>query len=436
MGDYVKKALLNLKDFEQKVISNYQEKYQINKKVEEVEQKYSSLSYHEWANNHFVAENLGDLLFPNEIKTKSSAKVAVDNANNVINKAFDTTGKRITVKSVKTEFFKNAPQDIKHLMNNNQYDNEISKFANDVNMIKSNLRNKINPLFKKATDIISSGTIFGLVFSLIGLIVCLALTAHFKNADYKYINPNMTPFNLIFIGLTCLFGFKLVKNRDVNKNIAETKPIINKAAKDYNFRLAEIYLDAFSPLVQSHIELEVNKVKEEIAPLLEENEAQLKKYTEEYHSKETLSNEIIDLYGSLDDPEKELFIRLGIIVDEEKDLMNVYMKCMESKNQRLILAEERARTAEAVRQTELAEKQAAELKHQSEIARQQMRNQEEHYRNLARQNDQLNKQQAEHNKKMLQNSKKQLDTAKKQLEAAKKIEYETEYQNSKLKDIL
>ena len=69
------------------------------------------------------------------------------------------------------------------------------------------------------------------------------------------------------------------------------------------------------------------------------------------------------------------------------------MKYMESKNQRLILAEERARTAEAVRQTELAEKQAAELKHQSEIARQQMRNQEEHYRNLARQNDQLNKQQ-------------------------------------------
>ena len=49
---------------------------------------------------------------------------------------------------------------------------------------------------------------------------------------------------------------------------------------------------------------------------------------------------------------------------------------------------------------------------------------------------QLNKQQAEHNKKILQNFKKQLDTAKKQLEVAKKIEYETEYQNSKLKDIL
>lgn len=421
MGDYVKKALLNLQDFEQKVIENYKEKFELNRKVEEVEKKYSSLSFYEWTITHFVAENLGDMLFPNEIKTKTSAKVAIDNANGVINRAFDTTGKRVTVKSVKTEFFKNAPQDAKHLIENTQYDSQISKFANDVNMIKSSLRNDINPKFKKATDTVGPGTIFGLSFSLFGLIVCLILTVYFNAVDYEYIDPNMTPFNLIFISLTCLFVFQLTKNKDVNKNIVETKPIINKAVKDYNTKLTEIYLDAFGPLVQQYIEQQVNKVKEEIAPLLEENEAQLKNYTAEYHSKETLSNEIIDLYGSLDDPEKELFIKLGILVDEEKDLMNVYMKCMESKNQRLILAEERARTWEARKQTEIAEKQAAELKEQSEIARQQMRSQEEHYRNLARQNDQLNRQQAEYNKKMLENSKKQLATSKKQLEAAKKI---------------
>ena len=425
MSNYIKNALTNFKNLEQKVIEKYLEKDELNQQVADIDLKYKVL--YEWpVNRSFNYDSLTSFS-PNPNDIRINIKRQLNIIKSEVNKCLDTDGKKTQVQSVKYGLFKNAPEEIKYLEKNTDYDKAINEYSKKINALKVDYNTKAKEYIKHGGDF-SGGAIMLATFLFMIPIIMLGVYIGIQEFNPS---PLMPLIALSILMLAIYYTAEIVKKHDKKTNINNFVELSKETLKTYNELSVELYLTSLFNLIHIHIDQEKTAKLEEINKELDRINDELQEIKNEYHSKETLSNEIIELYAQIDQPEKEMFFKLGMLVESEKELIDVYTKCKDAENRRLLLEEQKRYTEAAIEQTRIQQEQKRELEKQTKILKADAEAKAEHYREMERQAYNSQKAMENFTKKQTDLEKKRLEAQKKATKAAEDIYYEVTRDNNK-----
>lgn len=372
--------------------------FNFNNSKSELENQYNlSGNLDNWLNKR--------IMNPNEYQGNDYKKYSViketlikkcDVLDNIL--SYDTENERILL-NIKQEL----PRDV---FNNIDLSDE-GEFFNECANKNIDYRESIDKIKKRIKNINKKPILFS-IFSIIGLLL-----------NYMLFLPYIFLFISLILFLKRKEALKKI-NSKINEIIVKHNHICYEISKRVNEKIDKYFCEKSQEYGFKLKELKNN------------HQEDIKKVEEQYIACEIkLPNEIISMYEKLGEEEQDLFVTLARNAESEKEFSNIYVQCINAKNNRKAYDEQR-------KQTSIIQKQAMsveeEYKKQTRIMKERADQERIHMENVERQNKELLRKQDEANKIAEKTAKMQNELARKSVNSLRELEYQTRLANDKSSD--
>ena len=324
-------------------------------------------------------------------------------------------GNMITKEKIVEGIKSELPQEAVEYMNFKKCESAIKKCTDEINCIKYKNQKYIKRMMNN------------FYMSFITMTIGYALVATFLLLYYKDIISSDDIMNVVITGgfILVFFAMAALIAYTIKYTNRKVDSFVSQSINEYNQAYLKIKDVVNKEVIASYIN---NELKEEYERELAKIEKSYQDEVREIQNKYNqclvkLPYEIEVMYSKLDREEQDLFVTLAGNAESERDFSNIYVQCVNAKNSRKIYEEQKMQTAEARRQTWLAEQNAKEYEKQTRLIERQAEEQRAHMAEVERQNAELVKKQNEANKLAKENAEKQLDA----LNKSKDILYEMDY---------
>ena len=332
-----------------------------------------------------------------------------------LNDEMSVDGDIITKERIVEGIKKEVPKEAIEFMNFKICEEEIEKSSDEINYIKY----KNHKFFKKVKNVFSLLIWSIIIFLIIPLVIAiLGMTDMITSVNPIFISIGLAGLTMVTVTIIRVAFTLNASNKKIDY-------FVNRSINEYNQVYIKIknYVDEkiISPYIEGKLHEEY---EEELSKLEKSYQDEVKVIQNKYNQcLVKLPYEIEVMYNKLDREEQDLFVTLAGNADSEKDFSNIYVQCLNAKNSRRIYEEQKMQTAEARKQTWLAEQNAKEYEKQTRLIERQAEEQRAHMAEVERQNAELVKKQNEANKLAKENAEKQLDA----LNRSKDILYDMDY---------